>query len=398
MKRPILFLFTLFCLLPALVAAATLSERTYKKLTRIHQMMGESQYAEAITELKALKEKVGGNDYEYATVMQTLGYAYAATDRFPQAIEAFREAIRAGGLPDEVQLAMQYNLAQLYASLPDYKSAAAAYEEWFAKAESPSADSFVFAATVYAQLANYPKGIEKIEKAIAMSEKPKESWYQLLLAMRYQQQSYREAAKVLETMVSLWPDNEKYWKQLSGIYFTLKDNRKALAVMDLAYQRGFLSEQGDLLNLVNLYLLLDIPFEAAQLLEAELNAGRIERSGKNLQKLADAWLQAQEPERSLTYLMEAAKAKREGGLYLRAAQIYADKEQWDDVLDAAGRALEVGLDDPGKAYLIRGVAYYELARPEQALGEFRKGARDEKTRKQAGQWIAHIQSELAAKE
>ncbi|RTZ79684.1 MAG: hypothetical protein DSZ01_03345, partial [Gammaproteobacteria bacterium] len=56
-------------------AAGTLSERTYKKLTTIQELMGEGKYDEALRRLANLAPKVKRNQYEYATVMQTYGYA-----------------------------------------------------------------------------------------------------------------------------------------------------------------------------------------------------------------------------------------------------------------------------------------------------------------------------------
>lgn len=386
----------LFCvLLAGSLSAATLSERTYKRLTVIHELMGENKYNEALKRLDALASRVKKNKYEYATIMQTYGFAYAAKDQYKKAVNAFNEALSANVLPDQVQHSMRYNMAQLYAAVPDYKASAKAYEVWFAKAEKPSADSYVFGATIYAQLKNYPKAIEKIKKAISMAPKPKETWYQLLLAMYYQEKKYSKAAGVLESMVALWPDKEKYWKQLSGIYFTLQKNRKALAVQELANKRGFLTDEKELMNLVNMYLYQNIPYKGAVLLEKEINAGRISDTGKNLQKLGEAWMRAKENDKALNYLSKAAEKQNKGKLFLQMAQLYTDKEAWPKVIQSASKALAAGdLKDPGKAHLLSGLAYFEQGKRQTALAAFRKGAKYPKSKKQANQWITHINSGL----
>ena len=375
------------------LSAATLSERTYKRLTAIHELMGDNKYNEALKRLDSLLPRVKKNKYEYATIMQTYGFAYSAKDQYKKAVKAFQTALDADVLPDMVQHSMRYNMAQLYAAVPDYKASARAYEAWFAKAEKPSADSFVFGATIYAQLKNYDKAIQKIKRAISMRSKPKETWYQLLLAMYYQKKQYSKAVGVLESMVALWPDKEKYWKQLSGVYFTLKKNRKALAVLELANKRGFLTEERELMNLVNMYLYQDIPYKGAVLLEKEINAGRISASGKNLQKLGESWMRAKENDKALSYLGKAAAKQNKGKLHLQMAQLYTDQESWQKAIQSSNSALAAGdLKNPGAAYLLSGLAYFELGKKRTALGSFRKAAKYSKSKKQANQWITHINS------
>jgi len=375
-------------------AGGTLSERTYKKLTTIQELMGEGKYDEALRRLASLAPKVKRNRYEYATVMQTYGYAWSAKERYRKAIHAFEEALATEALPEQVQLAMRYNLAQLHAAIPDWKAAVRAYEQWLAGAEKPSAQSYAFGATLYAQLKQYDKAIPKIRKAIAMAKKPRENWYQLLLSMYYQKKRYKQAAGVLESMIALWPQKKKYWKQLSGVYFTLGQGRKSLSVLALAYRQGYLEKEQELLNLVNLYLLQNIPYKAARILEKEMAAGRIRETGKNLQKLGEAWMAARENDAAAEKLLAAAEVQKKGVLFLRLAQIYLDKEQWKKAIRMASEALAAGdLKNPGDAWLIKGMAQYEAGRKSKALNSFAKAARYRKNERQARQWIGFIRGQ-----
>jgi uncharacterized protein HemY len=89
----------LCCCAVAPLTAGTLSERSYKKLSQIHELIGANQNQEALRLLGELRERVGNEGYEYATVMQTLGYAYAATEQYQKAVAAFRAAIDARAYP-----------------------------------------------------------------------------------------------------------------------------------------------------------------------------------------------------------------------------------------------------------------------------------------------------------
>ncbi len=376
--------------------AATLSERTYKRLTAIHELMGENKYREALKKLDELLPRTRKHKYEYATIMQTYGFAYAAQDQYKKAINAFKEALKTEALPDQVQMTMRYNLAQLYAAVPDWKSAAKAYEQWLAATEKPSPDSYAFGATIYAQLKQYNKAIPKIKKAIELTAKPRENWYQLLLSMLYQKKQYSEAAKVLQKMVAYWPDKKQYWSQLSGVYFSLHKNRKALAVLALAHKRGFLKKERELMNLVNMYLLQGIPYKAARLLQQEMDAGNIKRTGKNLQKLGEAWMRAKETDKALFELSKAAQLQNKGVLFLRLAQLYTDKENWKKVIEMSDKALNAGgLKNPGDVYLLKGMALYESGRKRRAVATFSKALKYSKSKRQASQWIKHINTEGA---
>ncbi len=396
MKHIFSMLFLLLLLVGSQSYAATLSERTYKRLTAVHELMGENKYKEALKRLDELLPRVRKHKYEYATIMQTYGFAYAAQDKYKKAINAFREALKTEALPDQVQKSMRYNLAQLYAAASDWRNAAKAYEQWLLTAEKPSADSYAFGATVYAQLKQYSKAIPKIKKAISLTQKPRENWYQLLLSMLYQKKQYAEASHVLESMVAFWPDKKQYWKQLSGVYFTLKKNRKSLAVLELARKQGFLETERDLMNLINMYLLQGIPYKAAKLMESEIQAGRIKGTGKNLQKLGEAWMRARETDQALKQLQAAAQAQKKGILYLRLAQLYTDKENWSKVVELSNKALSAGgLKHPGDAYMLRGMAQYESGKKKSAIASFSKALKYAKSKHQAAQWIKHIQTEGA---
>ena len=389
------FVVLMFCMLFVNnIFAATLSERTFKKLTKIHELMAESQYDEALVLLDKLKPKARRNKYELATIMQTYGFAYASKDQYQKAVDAFQQSLKTKALPKEVQQPMRYNISQLLAAIPDFKGSAEAYEVWFLLAQKPKAESFVFAATIYAQLKDYDKAVKNIKTAIDMTAEPKEVWYQLLLAMYYSEKKYQKSAEVLETMVSRWPDNTKYWGQLSGIYYALNKNMEALAVQELSHKQGFLNDERELMNLVNMYLFENIPYKGAILLEREINAGRIPESGKNLQKLGEAWMFAKELDKALFYLDKAAAIQKQGKLFLQMAQLYTDKEEWEKVVDSVDLALNAGdLSDPGKAYLLLGMAHYEDGDKDKALTAFRKGNKFPKSASQAKQWIKHINSD-----
>lgn len=379
------------------MADGVLTERTYKKLAKIHQLIGDERYTDALQRLGSLLPSTKKRPYEHAVVLQTYGYAYAGQSQYKKAVDAFERCLALKALPEVVQHSMEYNLSQMYAAIPDYEGARDHLEIWLATAENPDPTALSYAAIVYAQLKQYAKAIPLIQKAISKSPQPPESWYQLLVAMYYSRQEYKPAAKVLEKLVNLYPDKKQYWDQLTGVYYALKNDKQALAVSELAYKTGHLSSDKELMNLVNLYLLVDIPYTAARLLEKEMKASRIPRNMKNVEKLGETWLKAKEYEKAATTLQDAAALGGGGEVYMKAAQVYVEQDNWGKALTVISRALNAGgLKDTGTAWLIQGMGQYELKKRGAAIKSFQNAGKYPKVASQANDWVAYINSELAA--
>ncbi len=377
-------------------ADGILTERTYKRLARIHELMGENQYDEALTRLDHLVKSVRRNKYEYALVMQTYGYVYAAKEQYRKAAEAFEACLEQEALPEGPTRSTLYTLAQLYMTIGNFQGTVDTLNRWFQMEKEPKAEAFAFLGTAHAQLKQYDKAIENMKIAISRAEKPQETWYQIVLAIYFEQKRYAEAAETLEQMIRLWPDKKQYWTQLAGVYFNLKRDMRSLSVMELAYRKGYLTTEKELLNLANLYQLLHLPYKAGKIMEEGIRRGIIEPTTRNWQRLSDAWFAARELKPSLVALRKAAELSDDGELYLRAAQISAEGEDWPAVIEDLRLAEEKdALKDPGLLYLLKGTAYYELKKYNDALQAFADARKYDSSAENAEQWINYVNSELA---
>ena len=377
-------------------ATGSMTERTYKKLSRIHSLIGESKYDQALKLLEPLSTQLR-NDYERAIVYQTYGFVYASQERYSQATAYLEKALALHALPEEQDRSLTFNLAQLYIIQGSYKKGIATLEEWFRTAQNPDAHAYAMLATAYSQDRQYDKAIPALEKAIELSDDPREAWYRLLMSMYYQQKQYARAADVLKIMTARWPDNERYWKQLSSIYMLLRKEKKALSVLDIAYARGFLRKRDELLRLVNLHAYLDDPYEAAQVLEKGMADGVIEASAKHLELLGNLWMSAQENDRAVAAFRKAGRAADHGRIDLRVAYLLIEKEQWKQAEKALNQALNKGgLRHPGKAWLLLGMAAYEQDHADMAMKYFAKATKYPDSRKDANQWLEHIREEQHA--
>jgi tetratricopeptide (TPR) repeat protein len=373
-----------------------LTPSTYEALSAVHELMEEGQYFSALKKLDALQGRVRGKGanraYEQAVILQTLGHVYSSLEKYPQAIQAFRDSLALEALPERVAYDLHYNLAQLYIAVEQYAEGVQYLEKWFKETEAPSAEAYVLLANGYYHLQQYPKVIPPIQKAIELREKPQEAWYQLYLAAHLELQQYPQAAQVLTVLISQFPKKEQYWKQLAAVYLEMDEEYRALAVQALAAQVGPLEGKG-LIYLSNLYRYLNIPYKAARVLQQGLRAGAIEANVKNWERLADAWSAARELEEAVEAFEEAGKKSQDGKMDLRRGQLLIGLGRWDEANAALQQALRKGdLDDPGQARFLLGHARYEQGRLADAIEALELAQRSPKYRKQAIQLIKYVKA------
>lgn len=377
------------------VSPGTMSEQYYRRLEEVHELIGDEKYAEAESEARDLVGRARSS-YEEAVAVQTYGHVLAAQEKYPAAIQQFKRAIELDALPNPTHFGMMYNVAQLTISTEEYEEGLRWLNRYFDEVPESEIDlnAYVLAASANAELNNHRIAIDYIEKALELSEKPRESWYQLLLAMHLELKDYQAAGRVLERVIKLWPDEKKYWTQLSSIYLQLNQDKKALSVMELAHTKGMLDKETEWKQLAQLYLFLEIPFKGAKVLNEGMERGIVEQNKDNLELLANAWYSAREIDEAIDAFERAGRLAVNGKIDMRRAHLLVDKEDWSEARDALNAALEKGgIDSPGNAYVLLGMANYELGNTDAARQAFRQAMDYDRTRNSASQWLRHIEEE-----
>jgi tetratricopeptide (TPR) repeat protein len=371
-----------------------LSPQTYQRLNAVHRLIDAGKTSEAIKSLQELLASVGQRRYERAVVLQNLGHVRASREEYRAAIEAFDESLSLGVLPQNAEQQMRYNLSQLYLVTDRPAWAVTVLEAWFELADSPPADAWLLLGHTHAELGDYRKAVPAMQRAIELADSPPADWYENLLAMHYELRSYRDCAELLGQMIRLFPDRDDYWQQLAGIYMTMEQPARALAVMELMRRDGRLAGEADLIRLARLYLYEEIPFKAARLLEDAMQAGQIKENANNRTLLATAWALARERDQAIRSYHLAAQASTGADVDFTLAQLYLEDERWTEATRALETALaKPGLETPGTAWLLLGIARYELGSVDAARDAFTKSAGFTRSRKSAHQWLSHLEQQ-----
>ena len=390
--RKQIFALSLACILltytGSCLAQFSVSERTYKKLTKVERLMAKKAYQDALTILEGLKSSAKNKKYELSLVYQALAYLYYDTNDYSKATDYFEKSLNLNNAPVPVLQNIRLNLVQLYAISNDYQKATQIYAQWLEKEPSPSGDRLALGGSLYAHIRKYELAIKYLTKAISSTKSPRESWYRTLLSVYYQQQNYQAATDLLQKLVALHPENKEYWHQLfTGFYF-LNDYKKALSALELAYKNGLVDSEEQIVNLAKLYLYLGNPIKAVNLIDTEFNKKRLNKTEPNLQLLATAYLQSQEMAKSAEVYLQLASTTQKGDLQLKAARLFMEARQWDKVVNT----LEKAEIEPGdeQAYIMKGMALVELGHIEKAVNEFNRAKESADTRISATQWLEFL--------
>lgn len=375
-------------------ADPTLSPYTFERLRSANEFLSDGKFDEALSILRSLTASLSERDaYEKAVVYRSFGYIYVAKEAYPQAVQYLEKSLAEDALPAEQGQRIRYDLGQLYVGTEQYREAINVLQDWLRNGAEASAQAYLLLGTAYSQLGRHRETISAVRKSIGLAQRPKESWYQMLLASHYELKDYPACAAVLTEMIRRFPERKQSWVQLASMYIQMNQHRRALSVTELAYRHGILTRGQELMRLARLYLYLDIPYKAARLLEEELKIRRIAPTSSNWETLANAWFQANEPSKGIDALATAATLSAEGKLSVRLGRLLIEQERWHQAAEALRRGIGKGmLSDPANAYLLLGMAYYELEFRDKARDAFLQATRYARTRETAQQWLDHLGS------
>lgn len=371
-----------------------LTEATYNALSKAQELMEAGQYSQAGKQLNALLAQTNQGSYDRAVVQQTIGYLYVEQDQYANAADAFRQALDANALPDDVTHNLRYNLAQILIADGQYKEGISLMESWLNNEAKPQNSVYVLLATANYQIKNYSKAIEYIRVAIKSDADPKEDWYRLQLSAHMSIKQYKAAINVLEILITRYPHRKVYWDQLAALYQQQEQEFTSLAVRMLA-ERLDLNDAGTLVSLADMYRYLGIPYKSGKLLQQGMDNGVIAANFKHLKKLSESWMAARENTLAAEVLTKMLPMDSSGETHLQLGQVYVDMEAWQQAVSVLNQSVEL-LDTgkKGRAQLLLGTSYFYLEQLEQARTAFTRAMAFDSQSRYAAQWLRHIEDLL----
>ena len=376
-----------------------LREKVYSQLARAQNLADDGDVKAGLEALDSINERSSSmNSYEIAMMHNFYGFIYYNQNDLPKAIASFERVVAEEGIPETLRLSTTFSLAQLAMANSDYDKVIAFLDNWDEINTQPIPEGYyLLRAQTYYQLKDYKQGLDYITKVISLSDDegktPKENWLVLQRAMFYSLNQTNKVVEVLERMVKLY-DKPEYWVQLSGMYGETGQEKKQLAVIEAAYQQGYLTSRADLRQLAQVYLYNGLAFKAAEVMSKAIDNGIAEKTAKNYAFVAEAMIQAKEDEKSIEYFVKAADLSDHGQYDQRLAEVYVNTEHYEDAADSARKALDKGgLDFESNAFVALGMAQYNLQNFDASILAFEQAEKHKKSQRLAKQWIKYVKRE-----
>ena len=382
-----------------------MSERVHRRFSRAQEALELEDYATAEALLQEITELRGLTPYERAQTNNFYGFIHIEKEDYPSAIRSFLAVIEIGG-PGEIPEGL-YNqtirtLSQLYMQVENYPQAVVFARRWIESQVSPVPKDYMLLAMAYFQMEDWRNALENVQIAIERAQQTgmevEENWWRYLLAAHWELEEFPQALEVSKTLLTNWP-KKQYWMQLQGLYSIVEDEANQFAAFWSCYDQGLLDRSNELVTMAQLFMLAEVPYKAAVVLQEGLDSGEIEETAVNYRYLAQAWQLAREDRKALDPLRKAAESEEDvedkGDLYMRLAETYNALGDYDDCASAARQALRAGeLKSEGRAYMLLGQCLFEQEQFDEAGDAFTRAARDSDTRRTATQWQNYLRREV----
>ena len=375
-----------------------LSKRAFAIVEDAQNRLAEGDHVGALSLLQQIRDGAKFSAYEKAVALQTEGFVHADQGNYANTIQAFEKAANSGDLPPRVVSDLIYNLAQLNLAEGLNARALDYITRWFATVEGePTADAYGLKAQIHLVMGDLAAAEQTVRKALSKVEEPRQNWTRLLLSVLLQQERYGEARPILEDAALRWPSVKAFWQQLTAVYYEVKQEELAFVTQQIMHRQNMLKTSKELSSMAQLYLYHDIPIKAARVLQNGFDDGSIEKTEKNYELLAQAYMHAREWDKAIKPLTAAAEKSDKGRFYEQLGQSYLQDEKWRDAEQAFVKALEKGgLRDAANTWLLLGITRTRVEKWDAAIAAFRKAGDDDETAKDAFRWIRSIERQLAA--
>jgi len=379
---------------PAATPGIDVPPEIVKEFQAIEALTAKSAYAEAAQRGQALLPRLKDSPAAKALLLRNLATLYGQQKHYPHSAALLQECLDLHALPAREVPKVLLELAQYSVAAQNYPKAEEALTTLIQQDPDPKPDYYLMLVDMRTQSKRYAEAAAALERLIARTPEPKVEWYEMLLGLHHESRDLDACIRDLAALIEKSPDKPLYWQQLTGLYQEAKQDKKALAVRQLMYERGLPRSTDEIVQLAQMLRYQGLPGRAAEILQREIDRGGVDKTPRNLGLLADNWMEARELGKAAAALETSAALAPTGETLHRLGQIYSELRDWNKARLALTRALaKGGLKNPGGAWLLLGMAHYRLDVKNDARAAFLQAKNTPAMTKTAQQWLEHIERE-----
>ncbi len=342
------------------------SSKTGEIVLKAQEFMGADQYSAAVSELQRALALPNINPYERSVINQMLGSSYYEINQYGPSINAFEAAISAGGLLPNESSALRVNIAQLLIGNEQYVRGAQMLEDWNRAGGQLKPAHVDMLVSAWVQAEQYSRALPWAQRWFNAASPKERKHYDLLNFLFSNLNMPGKQSDIVLQMINRWPDDKTLWDAWASMLMQGGREKEAFEVSKMLYLGGAYSSESDLARVVQYYSFYDMPYQAAQILEREMNAGRITQTSDKLVQLSDLLRQAREYKRAVPILEKAAASSGKAKLYADLGEALFNNGQCQKAEAAFKNAMERGFDQ-GKAWVLIANCRYDSAAGEDRI-------------------------------
>ncbi len=393
------------------------SAKAGEKVNEALTLANGGQNQAALSVLQGVISTPDLNAYEKSTIYQMMGQYSYELDRAVEAQQNFENAINAGGLlPNEVDN-IKVVIAQLMIGNGQYREGAQRLENYLNSGGQQKAQYVDLLVNAWVQAEEYNRALPWAEKWFNAANPKERKHFDLLNFLFNNLGMQGRQADIVKEMIQRWPEDKSLWDAWASMLANGGREQEAFEVTKMLYLGGALTDEPDLMKVVQYYSFYDMPYQAAEILEREMNANRISRSPDKLKQLSGLFRQAREYKRAIPILESAATQSGEGKLYADLGEALYNEGECKRSETAFTEAINRGYDAGKSWMLIANCRYDETSKLDRlncdmtdaqmaeapitrarasAISAFEKVPNGSRERGNATKWVKFINAEKLA--
>ncbi|GAA0364968.1 tetratricopeptide repeat protein [Bowmanella denitrificans] len=366
------------------------SERVGKKIQKAFEAYNNDQIKEA---LDILYEIDTSDAFDRAFTDKFIGQLLAVQEgQAKKSLQYLRNSVKDKQLTDADHASILRVVADVSLQDQQFQNAIDYYKKWMEFTCKEDPEVYLRMANAYYELKQWDNVIGPADKAIALYDKPNKNPYVMKLSAYFERKMWPQTIAVAEDLVRVFPDDPQWWSQLGMFYAQVEDYKKALAMLEVAYNNGFLKKESEIRVLSQLYASNDIPYKAASIMEKHMKEGLLKRDEKNLASLANAWHSAKEIKKAANYYGQAAALSNDPDYLRRQGTLLLSAEQYKDAVATLEKALEANKDakEAGRLHMAIMEANFYQGNFKEAYKHVKLAMNDSATARSAKSWEPYI--------
>ena len=411
-------------MMPPVSASANETERVFSAergavVNRTLELANNQDYQAALKLLESQAEAPDLSAFERGTIYQMIGQYSYELDQLDIAQAAFETALSSGGLLPHEEKNIQIVIAQLMIASGNYREGGERLKALVKADDSLKLQHIELIVQAGAQAEDYHQVLPWAELWFESVEVKERRHYDMLYFLYAQLNMRDRQLEFLTEMIEKWPEDKTLLRAFMGQLVIANRDEDAFEVAKLLYRSSEITTERELIELVHHYRNNDLPFQAAEILEREMEAKRIKKTPERLKMLGELFVQARERERAHSIFESIVETSDDVEFLSSLGQISAEIGACRKAESVLQKAISRGYS-LGKGQMLIGNCYYDQAANSlplscemtfsqresapktmslnAALNAFKKVPKGSRDKANAQKWVKFIAAETSAEE